>query len=56
LIHRGRSTAMIKRSPSIAGLGLCKGWTSSATEAFESAVDKLGTIFYLGFVLVRGWW
>jgi hypothetical protein len=42
LIHRGRSAAMIKRSPSIGGIGLCKGWTPQATEKFIAAVEKIG--------------
>jgi hypothetical protein len=42
LIHRGRSGVMIKRSPSIAGIGLCKDWTPEATRAFQTAVEKLG--------------
>jgi hypothetical protein len=43
LIHRGRSAAMIKRSPSIAGIGLCRGWNEESTRAFTKAVEKLGT-------------
>jgi hypothetical protein len=42
LIHRGRSSAMIKRAPSIAGIGLCRGWDEGATLAFTKAVQRLG--------------
>jgi hypothetical protein len=42
LIHRGRSAAMIKRSPSIGGIGLFKGWTPQATEHFIAAVETIG--------------
>ena len=42
LIHRGQSRGMIERSPSIAGIGLCKGWSTSATMAFCEAVKRLG--------------
>lgn len=42
LIHRGRSLCMIKRSPSIGGLGLCKGWTPKATKNFVDAIEKMG--------------
>jgi hypothetical protein len=42
IIHRGRSAAMIKRSPSIAGISFCKGWADNATQAFVSAVESLG--------------
>eukprot|EP00978_Attheya_sp_CCMP212_P047027 scaffold421188_cov47-Attheya_sp.AAC.17 len=43
LIHKGRSVDMIRRSPSLAGLTLCKGWSPTATEAFRTAVRSVGT-------------
>jgi hypothetical protein len=42
LIHKGRSEAMIRRSPCIAGVTLCKGWTPAATETFIRSVNALG--------------
>jgi len=43
LVHRARSQGMIERSPAIAGMALCRGWTKEATVAFQQAVRKLGT-------------
>ena len=43
LIHKGRSEAMIRRAPSLAGVTLCKGWSDEVTQVFISAVDQLGT-------------
>ena len=43
LVHKGRSAAMIRRSPSICGVTLCKGWTEQATQAFCDAVRSVGT-------------
>jgi hypothetical protein len=40
LIHKGRSAAMIKRSPALAGVTLCKGWSATATAAFVAAVEE----------------
>jgi len=44
LIHKGRSAAMIKRSPCIAGVTLCKGWSPKASETFYKSVQKLGKL------------
>jgi hypothetical protein len=45
LIHKGRSTKMIRRSPAIQGGALCKGWTEATTQAFDSAIQSLGKNF-----------
>jgi len=45
LIHKGRSTKMIRRSPAIQGGALCKGWTEATTQAFVSAIHSLGKNF-----------
>ena len=42
LVHKGRSATMIRRSPSICGVTLCKGWTEEATQAFCGAVHSVG--------------
>ena len=42
LVHKGRSAAMIRRSPSVCGITLCKGWTEQATQAFCGAVHSVG--------------
>jgi hypothetical protein len=41
LVHQGRSKDMILRSPTIAGMTLMKGWTSSSTENLKRSVQKL---------------
>jgi hypothetical protein len=43
LVHKGKSTAMIRRSPSLCGVTLCKGWSDRATQAFCNAIDSIGT-------------
>jgi hypothetical protein len=47
LIHKGRSTNMIRRSPAIQGGALCKGWTEATTQAFVSAIHSVGKIISL---------
>jgi hypothetical protein len=42
LVHKGRSAAMIRRSPSLCGVTLYKGWTEQATQAFCDAVHSVG--------------
>lgn len=42
LVHKGRSAAMIRRSPSLCWISLCKGWTEQATQAFCDAVHSVG--------------
>jgi hypothetical protein len=43
LIHQGRSEGILRRSPSIAGVSLVRGWTESTTIAFVAGVHALGT-------------
>lgn len=47
LIHKGRSTNMIRRSPAIQGGALCKGWTEATTQAFVSAIHSVGKVISL---------
>jgi hypothetical protein len=43
LIHDGCSSDMMRRSPEGAAVvTLCKGWSSRATDAFDSAVNTVG--------------
>lgn len=41
LVHKGRSAEMIRRSPSLAGVTLSKGWSREASEAFINAIHSL---------------
>mmetsp|Transcript_15750 Transcript_15750/g.21605 ORF Transcript_15750/g.21605 Transcript_15750/m.21605 type:complete len:532 (-) Transcript_15750:212-1807(-) len=41
LIHSGRSVDMIRRSPALGGVSLCKGWSRISTEAFKVAVEAV---------------
>ncbi|KAG7343859.1 hypothetical protein IV203_021867 [Nitzschia inconspicua] len=43
VVHTGRSADMIKRSPALSGITLCKGWSPSATDAFRRAVQACVT-------------
>eukprot|EP00957_Ditylum_brightwellii_P190351 14489991-Ditylum_brightwellii.AAC.1 len=41
LIHSGRSVDMIRRSPALGGVSLCKGWSRISTEAFKIAIETV---------------
>ena len=53
LIHKGRSADMIRRSPAISGVSLCRSWTDAATKDFIRAIRQVGTSCLLFHSITR---
>ena len=43
-IHRGISANMVRGSPTLGGITLCRGWSDDATRDFKKAVKEVGTL------------
>ena len=43
LLHKGQSVGMIRGSPALGGVTVCRGWSDDATKAFVTAVESIGT-------------
>ena len=42
LLHHGQSVGMIRGTPAVGGVTVCRGWSDDATKAFVEAVESIG--------------